>query len=85
MSIQEKETSNSLYRQWQILSRLSTGKWMGTRELQEILQREGIDITLRTIQRDLNQISQRFPIENNGAVPQGWRWRSDARFKAYRT
>ncbi|MGL5213301.1 MAG: WYL domain-containing protein, partial [Acinetobacter junii] len=51
-SIQEKETSNSLYRQWQILSRLSTGKWMGTRELQEILEREGIDISLRTIQRD---------------------------------
>ncbi len=49
MSSQEKETSNSLYRQWQILSRLSTGKWMGTRELQEILNREGIDISLRTI------------------------------------
>ena len=52
MQAQEKETSNTLYRQWQILSRLSTGKWMGTRELQEILQREGIDISLRTIQRD---------------------------------
>lgn len=78
MSAQEKETSNSLYRQWQILSRLSTGKWMGTREIQEILQREGIDISLRTIQRDLNQISQRFPIESNKTVPQGWRWRSDA-------
>lgn len=78
MTIQEKETSNSLYRQWQILSRLSTGKWMGTRELQEQLQREGIDISLRTIQRDLNQISQRFPIESNKTVPQGWRWRADA-------
>lgn len=78
MSSQEKETSNSLYRQWQILSRLSTGKWMGTRELQEILQREGIDISLRTIQRDLNQIAQRFPIESNKTVPQGWRWRADA-------
>ena len=78
MPIQEKETSNTLYRQWKILSRLSTGKWMGTRELQEILQREGIDISLRTIQRDLNQISQRFPIESNGTVPQGWRWRADA-------
>lgn len=77
-SAQEKETSNSLYRQWQILSRLSTGKWMGTRELQEILEREGIDISLRTIQRDLNQIAQRFPIESNKTVPQGWRWRSDA-------
>ena len=78
MSSQEKETSNSLYRQWQILSRLTTGKWMGTRELQETLQREGIEISLRTIQRDLNQISQRFPIESNKTVPQGWRWRSDA-------
>ena len=78
MSVQEKETSNSLYRQWQILSRLSTGKWMGTRELQELLQREGIDISLRTIQRDLNQIAQRFPIESNKAIPQGWRWCSDA-------
>ena len=78
MSSQEKETSNSLYRQWQILSRLSTGKWMGTRELQETLEREGIEISLRTIQRDLNQISQRFPIESNKTVPQGWRWRSDA-------
>lgn len=78
MSTQEKETSNSLYRQWQILSRLSTGKWMGTRELQETLEREGIEISLRTIQRDLNQISLRFPIESNKTVPQGWRWRSDA-------
>ena len=76
-SVQEKETSNSLYRQWQILSRLSTGKWMGTRELQDMLVREGIDISLRTIQRDLNQIALRFPIESNKTIPQGWRWRYD--------
>lgn len=74
----EKETGNSLHRQWQILSRLPNGKWIGTRELQEQLQREGIDISLRTIQRDLNQIAERFPIENNGATPQGWRWKTDA-------
>ena len=85
MSIQEKETSNSLYRQWQILSRLSTGKWMGTRELHDVLQREGIDISLRTIQRDLNQISQRFqlkvmvPYHKVGAGVQMHR------FKVYRT
>ncbi len=74
----EKETGNSLHRQWQILSRLPNGKWIGTRDLQEQLQREGIDISLRTIQRDLNQIAERFPIENNGATPQGWRWKTDA-------
>ena len=74
----DKDTGNSLHRQWQILSRLPNGKWIGTRELQEQLAREGIDISLRTVQRDLNQIAQRFPIENNGATPQGWRWKSDA-------
>lgn len=75
---QDKETGNSLHRQWQILSRLPNGKWIGTRELQEQLALEGIDISLRTVQRDLNQIAQRFPIENNGATPQGWRWKTDA-------
>lgn len=74
----DKETGNSLHRQWQILSRLPNGKWIGTRELQEQLAREGIEISLRTVQRDLNQIAERFPIENNGATPQGWRWKSDA-------
>lgn len=78
MPTSEKETAHSLYRQWQILSHLSTNKWVGTRELFDILQRDGIDISLRTIQRDLNQISQRFPIENNKETPQGWRWRADA-------
>lgn len=74
----DKDTSNSLYRQWQILSRLPSGKWLGTRDLQIQLEREGIEISLRTIQRDLNQIALRFPIESNKAVPQGWRWRADA-------
>lgn len=78
MSIQEKETSNSLYRQWQILSLLGTGKWTGTRHIQESLLREGIDVSLRTIQRDLNQLAQRFLIESNKETPQGWRWKSDA-------
>ncbi len=60
-------------------------KMDGTRELQEILQREGIDITLRTIQRDLNQISQRFPIENNGLCLKVGVGVLMLRFKAYRT
>lgn len=74
----EKETGNSLYRQWQILSRLPTGRWIGTRQLQEQLEHEGIAISIRTIQRDLNQIAERFPIESNKETPQGWRWQSDA-------
>lgn len=74
----EKDTSNSLYRQWQILSCLTIGKWVGTRQLKASLEREGIKISLRTIQRDLNQLAERFPIESNNEVPQGWRWQANA-------
>ena len=74
----DKETANSLSRQWAILSNLPSGKWIGTRDLQQRLNEAGFEVSLRTIQRDLNQIAERFPIENNGATPQGWRWRHDA-------
>ena len=84
MSVIEKKL-RIVYIANEILSRLPTGKWIGTRELQEMLEREGIDISLRTIQRDLNQIAQRFPIESNKAVPQGWRWQLMHLFKAYLT
>ena len=74
----DKETASGLHRQWQLLSRLSSGKWTGTRQLQDQLKREGIEVSLRTIQRDLNQLALRFPIESNREVPQGWRWQADA-------
>lgn len=73
-----RETASGLQRQWQLLSRLTTHRWIGTRELQAQLALEGIDISLRTIQRDLNQLAERFPIESNHEVPQGWRWQQDA-------
>ncbi len=79
MSSQEKETSNSLYRQWQIFVAITHRKsGLGHVNCKKSLVREGIDISLRTIQRDLNQIAQRFPIESSKTSPQGWRWRADA-------
>lgn len=50
---------------------------MGTTELQQRLQHEGVDVNLRTIQRDLKSLAERFPLESNGLSPQGWRWKKD--------
>ncbi|WP_159556254.1 helix-turn-helix transcriptional regulator [Alcanivorax sp. S71-1-4] len=47
-------------------------------ELQRELQREGVDVNLRTIQRDLNALAEQFPLETDGASPQGWRWQANA-------
>lgn len=71
-------TTSTLYRQWVLLQSLKRGSWTGTSALQQTLQREGIEINLRTIQRDLKTLAERFPLEADGLSPQGWRWRDDA-------
>ncbi|PNK59722.1 helix-turn-helix transcriptional regulator [Psychrobacter sp. FDAARGOS_221] len=65
-------------RQWELLSLLERGSWRGTQHLHEQLMLAGFEVSLRTIQRDLNALAKRFPIEKNNANPQGWRWRDDA-------
>ncbi len=38
----------------------------------------GFDVSLRTIQRDLNQLSLNFPLAADDSKPQGWWWKKDA-------
>ena len=79
-----KETQDNRYgaattaRQWQVLSQLQRNRWVGTTHIYEQLMMAGFDISLRTVQRDLNALAKRFPIEKNNANPQGWRWKEDA-------
>lgn len=65
-------------RQWQVLSQLERGRWIGTAHIYDQLNMAGFEVSLRTVQRDLNALAKRFPIEKNNANPQGWRWREDA-------
>ncbi len=65
-------------RQWQVLSQLQRNRWVGTTHIYDQLKLAGFDISLRTVQRDLNALGKRFPIEKNNANPQGWRWCDDA-------
>jgi len=60
-----------------ILLSLKTGSKTGTVELQQRIAREGIPVTLRTVQRRLAELSTILPIEGDGASPQGWRWKAD--------
>ena len=69
---------SATHRQWLMLQRLPRGNWVGTVELQKALQQDGIDVNLRTIQRDLVALADFFPLEHNGESPQGWRWQSNA-------
>ena len=72
-----KQGSNeTLARQWEMLRLIpSNNQRMTTSELASRLEREGFDVTLRTVQRDLVKLSTLFPLncDEDGATP-GWYW-----------
>jgi len=52
---------------------IDAGRKIGTHEVAEQLQRDGIEVTLRTVQRYLQTLKDEgFPIDNDGRSPQGW-------------
>ena len=53
-------------------------KRIGTEEILQRLSSLDHEVTLRTIQRDLNTLSESFPIHNDDAKPGGWSWQQDA-------
>ncbi len=69
----------TLLRQWAMLRliprhprRIDTGR------LRTELQKQGYEITLRTVQRDLNNLSAVLPLVCDQSKPQGWWWQADA-------
>lgn len=55
-----------------ILSKLSRYRKISTTEIKTHLETEGINVTLRTIQRDLVELSQIFPVICDDSKPMGW-------------
>ena len=47
-------------------------------KLRDRLAAHGVKVNLRTIQRNLNDLSRYYPICNNEQKPQGWCWMRDA-------
>jgi len=70
---------DALLRHWAMLRliprhprRIDTGR------IRDELARRGYDITLRSIQRDLNKLSAVLPLCSDQSKPQGWWWQADA-------
>lgn len=70
---------DALLRHWAMLRliprhprRIDTGR------IRDELERQGYDITLRSIQRDLNKLSAVLPLCCDQSKPQGWWWQADA-------
>ena len=64
--------------QLMILRNLERRRRKSTTDIQRILAGYGIEISLRSVQRNLDVLHQAFPIETDGRNPAGWKWMADA-------
>lgn len=71
---------SAIYRQWLILKMFPQKGGISTTVLLDRLCNEfGIEVTLRTIQRDLLSLeANNFPLDCDGNNPATWRWRKGA-------
>jgi predicted DNA-binding transcriptional regulator YafY len=71
----------TLARQWELLKMLpSRGPGLTSRYLRDQLENAGHDVSKRTVERDLSELSRVFPILSNEiSKPFGWHWKPGAR------
>lgn len=72
-------TRDTLLRHWQMLKSIPRApRKIAAPALVEKLKSEGYEVSLRTVQRDLNKLSTVLPLVSDQAKPQGWSWQADA-------
>jgi predicted DNA-binding transcriptional regulator YafY len=71
---------DTLIRQWHMLRLVPRYPIKATvQQIRSSLQGEGFDVTERTVQRDLNEMSLVFPLTvDDREKPYGWSWQKDA-------
>lgn len=70
---------STLLRQWKMLRMIPRlPRKIGTADLMQKLEDADFNVDLRTIQRDLNQLSEVLPLTSDQAKPQGWAWKEAA-------
>ncbi len=73
--------SDTLMRQWLMLNMIPRHpKKIAVSQIRMDLEQEGFRTSMRTIQRDLNRLSEQFPlVSDERSKPFGWSWAKDAK------
>lgn len=84
----KNDKKSTLLRQWEMMRMLTVsrydkqtdGQWDKASEITNKLNDRGYAVSIRTVQRDLQELSEIFDIEINNKNPRdyGWRWRKGA-------
>lgn len=71
--------NDTLMRQWAMLRAIPRHpRRVDTPTIHARLRDQGMVVSLRTVQRDLNTLATTFPLDFDESKPQGWCWREGA-------
>lgn len=74
-----RSTTDTIARQWEMLKLIPRApRKVSARQLRDKLESLGFPATARTVERDLNALSLRFPLEADAGKPRGWAWNREA-------
>lgn len=80
-------TNSHIARQWQIIQFLTkTDGYVSSQKVFDYLSEKGINTSVRTVQRDLVDLAEIFPLERRtDDKPHSWRWQkiTDAKAKIW--
>lgn len=68
----------ALLRQWKMLQLLPSRHPKDAATIREELENEGFNVDLRTVQRDLKELMEVFPVTAKQGKPISWRWDREA-------
>jgi predicted DNA-binding transcriptional regulator YafY len=72
-------TKETILRQWLTLKMIPRKRRISTTQILDRLRNEkGVEVELRSVQRDLNSLGTIFPLVNDEKKPAGWSWSEDA-------
>ena len=69
---------HALLRQWKMLQLLPSKYPKDAATIREELEDEGFKVDLRTVQRDLKELTEVFPVTAKQGKPISWRWDRNA-------
>lgn len=69
---------HALLRQWKMLQLLPSKYPKDAATIREELENEGFNVDLRTVQRDLKELTEVFPVTAKLGKPISWRWDRNA-------
>lgn len=75
-------SQQTIARQWTLLKRFNDARrGLTVRDLHQHLADAGFEVTKRTVERDLVELSAMFPLTATGSAPQLWKWSGSASAK----